>query len=127
MAGVGAMKAKNDSRGLEFLVGVDVAFTVYSGTNSSPQTTDVFGDENRLASLWKYVRIGGVLTFICVGISSALDRSPWALVGGVFAGGIMHGLYHHAASQARQRNDGTLQDGSERPQAQPYLGPRPRG
>jgi len=127
MAGVSAVSAQNHSRGIEFLLGVDLAFTVYSGTNSSPQTTDVFGDPARLDSLWKYVRIGGVMTIICVSIAAWLDRSAWPVIGGVFAGGVMHGLYHHAAREARKRNGGGSTS-AQRPQAEPELGPasRPR-
>lgn len=105
MAGVGAIveSGRKSGRGMLFLLGADLAYTLYSGTNSSPQTTDVFGDPTRLQTLWKYVRIGGVGTLFYVTIASVLERSWWPLIGGLTAAGFMHGLYGHAAKEARKR------------------------
>lgn len=97
------MSMTRGSRGTLFLLGADLAYTVYSGTNSSPQTTDVFGDEARIASLWKYVRIGAAKTLFYCTVAALLERSWWPLIGGGIAGGTMHMLYRHAAAQARRR------------------------
>lgn len=111
MAGTGALSLSSTkgSRGVLFLLGADLAYTVYSGTNSSPQTTDVFGDEARIGSLWKYVRIGAIKTAFYCGIAAVLERSWWPLIGGGLAGGSMHLLYRHAAACARQRHGTTSQ------------------
>lgn len=94
--------------GALFLLGIDTAYNVYGGTNSSPQTTDVFGDRDpeRVRSLMKYVWIGGAKVLAYTGIASYLARSWWPLAGGVIGGGAMHCLYLHARGQARKRNDG---------------------
>ena len=103
MAGVSAVSATSHTRGIGFLLGADLAYTVYSGTNSSPQTTDVFGDDARIGTLMKYVKIGGIKTLFYVSVASWLDRSVWPLIGGIIAGSSMHYLYIHAAGEARKR------------------------
>lgn len=89
--------------GALFLLGVDTAYNVYGGTNSSPQTTDVFGDATRRRTLMKYVYIGGFKTIFYTGVASWLQRSWWPLIGGATAATWMHCLYVHAARQAARR------------------------
>lgn len=89
--------------GALFLLGVDTAYNVYGGTNSSPQTTNVFGDKTRRRTLMKYVWIGGAKTLLYTGIASWLQRSWWPLIGGGMAAAIMHYLYVDAAKAAAKR------------------------
>lgn len=96
--------------GVLFLLGIDTAYQVYGGTNSSPQTTDVFGDPVRRATLMKYVYIGGLKTLLYTGFASWLQRSWWPLVGGAVGAGAMHSLYVHASRQAAARG-ATTPDG----------------
>jgi len=42
-----------------FGVAADLVYNVFSATNSSPQTTELFAAD-RAATLWKYVKLGGV-------------------------------------------------------------------
>lgn len=100
--------------GVLFLLGIDTAYQVYGGTNSSPQTTDVFGDPVRRATLMKYVYIGGLKTLLYTGFASWLQRSWWPLIGGAVGCGAMHGLYVHASKQAARRG-ATTPDGRPAP------------
>jgi hypothetical protein len=92
--------------GILFLLGIDTAYNVYGGTNSSPQTTDVFGDPVRRRTLMKYVYIGGAKTIVYTAIASVLQRSWWPLIGGSVAAATMHWLYCHAAGEAAKRGAG---------------------
>lgn len=73
----------------------DVAFTAYSSTNSSPQTTELFAGE-RLDTLWKWVRRGDAIA-VGYGIAGALvGRSPWPLIGAGSVAALMHWMYYDA-------------------------------
>ena len=72
-----------------------LSYDVYSSTNSSPQTTELFAGE-RSETLMKYVRIGGVQAVAFGLFGTLLTRSVWPLAGALTAGAVMHGLYLHA-------------------------------
>lgn len=73
----------------------DLAANMYSATNSSPQTTELFAGD-RSETLWKYVRIGHAQAVFFGVIGSLLDRTLWPLIGTLSIGAIMHGMYSHA-------------------------------
>ena len=83
------------SAAVSFGVYADLAANMYSATNSSPQTTELFAGD-RSVTLWKYVRIGHAQAIVFGVIGSVLDRSLWPLVGTLSIGGIMHAMYTHA-------------------------------
>lgn len=101
LAGLGT--ARKGLAGALFLLGIDTAYNVYGGTNSSPQTTDVMTDPNRISGLMKYVWIGGGKVVVYTGLASWLARSWWPLIGGLTGGIAMHCLYVHAKNQASDR------------------------
>ncbi len=82
---------------IAFGVAADLVYNVFSATNSSPQTTELFAAD-RAGSLWKYVRLGGAQSAILVGIMAIRGRSAWAIFGGALAGVFMWGMYSHALS-----------------------------
>ena len=83
------------SAAVSFGVYADLAANMYSATNSSPQTTELFAGE-RSETLWKYVKVGhGQAIFFGI-VGSLLDRTLWPLVGTLSIGGIMHAMYSHA-------------------------------
>jgi hypothetical protein len=92
----------NGSGGLNavtFGVAADLVYNVFSATNSSPQTTELFAAD-RSDTLWKYVRLGGLQSAILIGIMAAGGRHggqwKWAVAGGAVAGGMMWAMYAHA-------------------------------
>jgi hypothetical protein len=82
----------------------DLAFNIYGGTNSSPQTTELFA-EDRSETLWKYVRVGHGGAFAYGAAGSLLEGSWWPLIGSVSVIFFMHSLYAHAL-YAGQRASG---------------------
>jgi hypothetical protein len=89
--------------GIAFLGAVDATFNAYSATNSSPQTSDVFGDARRRESLRWYVRVGN-WTAIFLGVfSSWITRSLWPALGTVLVMSEMEWLYRRAFRQAAER------------------------
>lgn len=80
---------------IAFGVAADLVYNVYSATNSSPQTTELFAGD-RADTLWKYVRLGGAQSVLLVGIMAIRGRSTWAIFGGALAGLCMHMMYAHA-------------------------------
>lgn len=87
---------------LSFGVYADLAYNLYSATNSSPQTTELFAGE-REVTLWKYVVIGHVQALALGVFGSILDRSPWPLFGTVTIGGVMHCMYKHAVKAGKKQ------------------------
>jgi len=88
-----------------FGIWLAVGYDVYSSTNSSPQTTELFASD-RADTLWKYVRLGGVQVIALSAFASKIEGSPWPLIGGLTAAGIMHLMYMHAL-RAGQRSAST--------------------
>lgn len=80
---------------VSFGVYADLAANMYSATNSSPQTTELFAGE-RSETLWKYVKVGHAQALFFGVVGSMLDRSLWPLLGTLSIGGIMHAMYTHA-------------------------------
>lgn len=80
---------------IAFGVAADLVYNVFSATNSSPQTTELFA-RDRADALWKYVRLGGVQSAVLIGIMAYRGRTAWAVFGGVLAGVFMWGMYAHA-------------------------------
>jgi hypothetical protein len=87
----------------------DLAFNIYGGTNSSPQTTELFASD-RADTLWKYVRVGHGGAFLYGAAGSILERSWWPLAGSVSVIIFMHSLYAHAlySGQAKAGQKGGL-------------------
>lgn len=79
-----------------FLEGVGQGYNVISATNSSPQTTEVYGNGPRLASLMKWNWIGYAQVIAFMTIASAIARSLWPLVGGGLVVGVMSWCYGYA-------------------------------
>lgn len=87
---------------ISFGVYADLAYNLYSATNSSPQTTELFAGD-RSETLWKYVVIGHIQAIGLGLFGSILDRTLWPLIGTVSIGGIMHCLYQHALAAGRSQ------------------------
>jgi hypothetical protein len=80
---------------IAFGVAADLVYNVFSATNSSPQTTELFSGA-RADTLWKYVRLGGMQSAVLVGIMAIRGRSVWPIIGGAVAGVAMWMMYAHA-------------------------------
>lgn len=87
-----------------FGISADLTYNIFSATNSSPQTTELFSAQRR-ETLWKYVRLGALQTALLVGVmsvraaaSGGLARAVWPAAGGAMAGGFMWAMYAHAAA-----------------------------
>lgn len=80
---------------IAFGVYADLAYNLYSATNSSPQTTELFAGE-RSETLWKYVVIGHVQAVGLGVFGSILDRTLWPIFGTLSIGTVMHCMYRHA-------------------------------
>jgi hypothetical protein len=93
---------RSASAAVSFGVYADLAYNLYSATNSSPQTTELFAGE-RQTTLWKYVVIGHVQAIALGLFGSILDRSLWPLFGTVTIGGVMHCMYKHAVKAGKMQ------------------------
>jgi hypothetical protein len=80
---------------IAFGVAADLVYNVYSATNSSPQTTELFAGD-RADTLWKYVRLGAGQSVLLIGIMAYRGKSVWPILGGGLAGLMMHAMYTHA-------------------------------
>lgn len=100
-------RVRGATAAISFGVYADLAYNLYSATNSSPQTTELFAGE-RSETLWRYVIIGHIQAVALGLFGSILDRSWWPLFGTVTIGGVMHGMYSYALkkgyTQARPSN-----------------------
>ena len=96
-----------------FGVAATLVYDVFSATNSSPQTTELFAKE-RSETLWKYVKLGGIQAFILVAIMAARSRSVWPILGGLTAGLFMWWMYSHALKAG---------NGDDKQSAKPQLFP----
>ena len=90
-----ALGAPSATDAIAFGVAADLVYNIFSATNSSPQTTELFAAE-RSETLMKYVRLGGVQAALLVGIMAYRGRSIWPILGGVLAGAAMWWMYSHA-------------------------------
>jgi hypothetical protein len=80
---------------IAFGVAADLVYNVFSATNSSPQTTELFAGD-RATTLWKYVKLGGWQSALLIGIMAIRGKSIWPVIGGGLAGGMMWAMYAHA-------------------------------
>jgi len=92
-AGLGSEGGALDA--IAFGVAADLVYNVYSATNSSPQTTELFAGD-RATTLWKYVRLGAGQSVILIGIMAYRGKTIWPVIGGGMAGLFMHLMYSHA-------------------------------
>ena len=101
MANGGAIDA------VAFGVAADLVYNIFSATNSSPQTTELFAGD-RAATLWKYVKLGGVQSAVLIGIMAYRSGSAWPIIGGGLAGVFMWAMYTHALKAGRDGFTPTL-------------------
>lgn len=101
--GKSGKRANHALNGVLFLGGLELSYNVYGGTNSSPQTTDVFGGGDRSATLMKWVSIAGVKCAVYAVLASVIARSWWPFAGVAISATSMHALYMHADKSARKR------------------------
>lgn len=91
-----------------FGIYADLAFNLFSATNSSPQTTEL-NARQRAKTLMKYVTIADVSALFFGVVGAAMTYSskstrklwPWPLIGAGLVVVVMHTMYVHA------RNAGT--------------------
>lgn len=100
-------KIRSTTAAISFGVYADLAYNLYSATNSSPQTTELFAGE-REQTLWKYVLIGHGQALALGLFGSILDRSAWPLFGTLSIGAVMHGMYRHAVHAGKSQAPPTV-------------------
>lgn len=115
----GSTRANRALNGVLFLGGLELTYNVYGGTNSSPQTTEVFGGGERSASLMKWVSIAGVKCIVYAVLASFIARSWWPSVGVGVGATAMHGLYVHANRCALAREAAGGSTGMPSPASSP--------
>ena len=96
----GNPRVRATTAAVSFGVYADLAYNLYSATNSSPQTTELFAGE-RSKTLWKYVLIGHGQAVVLGLFGSFLDRTLWPLFGTLSIGAVMHSMYRHALLQGQ--------------------------
>ena len=104
--GVAALGGAADDA-IAFGVAADLVYNIFSATNSSPQTTELFAG-SRAGTLMKYVKLGGAQSAILVAIMAIRGRSAWPILGGGLAGLMMWMMYSHAleAGQGKTAPEG---------------------
>lgn len=108
MAGVGQEILTTAANGttddaIAFGVAASLVYTIFSSTNSSPQTTELFAGD-RADTLWKYVRMGAGQSVILVGVMAwraaqgegGWRHAVWPVLGGASTGVMMWLMYAHA-------------------------------
>lgn len=96
-----------------FGIYADLAYNLYSATNSSPQTTELFAGE-RTQTLWKYVVVGH-LQAVALGLfGSILSRKIWPLIGTLTIGTVMHFMYRHAVERGQAQAPPSSSDATAR-------------
>jgi hypothetical protein len=104
--GVGVASGGGGVKAIAFGVAADLVYNIYSATNSSPQTTELFAAD-RSETLWKYVKLGGAQAVVLVGIMAArggMEVGMWAIAGGAMAALFMHLMYRHALVSGMENN-----------------------
>lgn len=87
---------------LLFLAAGTNALDVFSATNSSPWTAENFGgDEEKVASLRRYVRHAIIITIGMAAAAAAIARSWWPIIGAVVATAYMWWLYEQAVRKGK--------------------------
>jgi hypothetical protein len=88
---------------LLFLAAGTNALDVFSATNSSPWTAENFGaDEEKVASLRRYVRHAIVITTAMSLAASLIAGSWWPILGAIAASAYMWWLYEQAVARGRR-------------------------
>jgi hypothetical protein len=103
-----------------FGIYADLAFNLFSATNSSPQTTELFAGE-RSSTLWKYVKIGDLAAlafgFAGAGLTYAnagtRKLAMWPLIGSIVVIILMHGMYLHAIKAGQAKTQETWKSVTE--------------
>ena len=93
--GITVIAHNTGSDGVLFGVSAALVFQIFSATNSSPQTTELFAKE-RSSTLMKWVRRGLVTSIGFVAIMAWRTKSLWPIFGGGAAGASMYWMYHIA-------------------------------
>jgi hypothetical protein len=91
-----------------FLLGVDAGYNIMGGSNSSPQTTEVFGKGKRRVTLMKWVYIAHIKILAYTGFAAFLapkGTRKWPLIGGLIVIADMHSSYTYAARCADRNPD----------------------
>lgn len=100
----------NRTMGWAALLGIYAAliFDIFSTTNSSPQTTQLFARE-RAGTLWKWVKIGALISVIFIALAvvtelktgdgDAKKNAGAIITGGFVSLAIMWWMYSHALKE----------------------------
>ena len=90
---------------IAFGVAADLVYNVFSATNSSPQTTELFASA-RANTLWKYVKLGGLQSAVLIGIMAAQPGATAPVIaGGALAGLFMFMMYRHALAAGQTSSE----------------------
>lgn len=93
--GVTVLVRNQGSDSVLFGVSAALVFQIFSATNSSPQTTELFA-KDRSATLMKWVRRGLWTSLAFMGVMAWRTRSLWPVFGGGSAGASMYWMYYRA-------------------------------
>lgn len=93
--GVTVLVRNQGSDSVLFGVSAALVFQIFSATNSSPQTTELFAKE-RSATLAKWVRRGLITSLAFIAVMAWRTRNLWPVLGGGSAGASMWWMYHVA-------------------------------
>jgi len=84
------------------LIGIyaTLVFDIFSSTNSSPQTTELFA-RDRGETLWKWVRVGAIISVAFIAMAVTVEKKQDGnylapIIGGMAALAIMWGMYEYA-------------------------------
>lgn len=98
--GVRVLVNNRGSDSVLFGVSAALVFQIFSATNSSPQTTEIFA-ASRSATLMKWVRRGMVTSLGFMAVMAWRTRSLWPILGGGAAGASMAWMYYIADRDGR--------------------------
>ena len=93
--GITVIAHNTGSDGVLFGVSAALVFQIFSATNSSPQTTELFAKE-RSGTLMKWVRRGLITSIGFMAVMAWRTRSLWPIFGGGAAGASMWWMYYIA-------------------------------
>lgn len=93
--GITVLVRNQGSDSVLFGVSAALVFQIFSATNSSPQTTELFA-KDRSATLMKWVRRGLFTSIAFMGVMAWRTRSLWPVFGGGAAGASMWWMYYVA-------------------------------
>lgn len=97
--------AARTATAIAFMVAVGESFNVMSALNSSPWSAENFTSDDQMTdSLMKYVKWTAVVCVTMGAVASAIDRTPWPLVGTVTVTILAWWLYDRAAKLGLERN-----------------------